>query len=96
MLRNKTKVQRPLLLLGIALVGLTILAAPPAAFSQSCALCYTQAASAGARMIQALRSGILVLIVPPTAMSIAMVFIVCRKRNQFRQADASSNSNRNW
>jgi hypothetical protein len=35
-------------------------------FSQSCALCYTQAASAGARMIQALRSGILILIVPPT------------------------------
>ncbi len=66
---------------------LALLAAPLPAFSQSCALCYTQAASAGARMIQALRSGILILIVPPTFMSLGMIFIVYRKRNQFRQAE---------
>ena len=35
------------------------------AYSQSCALCYTQAAAATARFIEALRSGILLLIVPP-------------------------------
>jgi hypothetical protein len=96
MLRNKFKAQKPLLLMGIALIGLAALAAPQPAFSQSCALCYTQAASAGARMIQALRSGILVLIVPPTAMSIAMIFIVYRKRNQFRQADTALKPNSNW
>src|SRR6202165_3285794 len=96
MLRGKMKVEKPLLLIGIALVGLTMLAAPLPAFSQSCALCYTQAASAGARMIQALRSGILILIVPPTFMSVGMIFIVYRKRNQFRHPDDAPDSDRNW
>jgi hypothetical protein len=96
-LRRKMKVERPLLLIAVALVGLAMLAAPLPAFSQSCALCYTQAASAGTRMIQALKSGILVLIVPPTFMSIGMIFIVYHKRNQVRQDDdAPDDSDRNW
>src|SRR5258706_5086948 len=85
--REKVRVRRPLLTVAIALVGLLMLAAPLPAFSQSCSLCYTQAASAGARMIQALRSGILILIVPPTSMSVGMIFIAYRKRNQFRPDD---------
>jgi hypothetical protein len=96
MLRRKMNVEKPLLLIGIALVGLTMLAAPLPAFSQSCALCYTQAASAGARMIQALRSGILILIVPPTFMSVGMIFIVYRKRNQCRRDDDAPDSGGNW
>ena len=80
---------------GAALVGLAMLAAPLPAFSQSCSLCYTRAASAGTRMIQALRSGILILIVPPTFMSVGMIFVVYRKRNQFRQDDAPE-SGRSW
>ena len=101
MLRGKLRVERPFLLIAVALVGLAMLAAPLPAFSQSCALCYTQAASAGARMIQALRSGILILIVPPTFMSVGMIFIVYRKRNQFRQDDDVRDDNppdsdRNW
>jgi len=94
MLKGKMKVERPLLLIAIGL-GLAMLVAPLPAFSQSCALCYTQAASAGARMIQALRSGILILIVPPTFMSVGMIFIVYRKRNQFRRDDAPA-SDRSW
>ena len=86
-LRRKRKVERPLLLIAVVLVGLAMLAAPLPAFSQSCALCYTQAASAGTRMIQALKSGILILIVPPTFMSVGMIFVVYRKRNQVRQDD---------
>jgi hypothetical protein len=35
-------------------------------------------------MIEALRSGILILIVPPTLMSVGMVFVVLHKQNQFR------------
>ena len=96
MLREKMEVERPFLLIGIVLVALAMLAAPLPAFSQSCALCYTQAASAGARMIQALRSGILILIVPPTLMSVGMIFVVYRKRNQFRQVDYTPESDRNW
>jgi len=95
-LRAKLWVEKPFLLVGIALVALVMLSAPLPAFSQSCALCYTQAASAGARMIEALRSGILILIVPPTLMSVGMIFIVYRKRNQFRQAADAPDSDRNW
>jgi hypothetical protein len=98
MLRNRFGLRKPLLAVGIAFVGLALLG-PPRAFSQSCALCYTQAASAGVRMIQALRSGILILIVPPTFMSICMVFIIGRKRNQFRQEESDQDapgSDRSW
>ncbi len=90
------KIDMPLRLMGIAIVGLAILTLPLPAFSQNCALCYTQAASAGARMIQALRSGILVLIVPPTLMWAVVTVILYRKRNQFRQADDAPDSDRNW
>ena len=90
------KVRRPLLTIVISLLGLAMLATPLPAFSQSCSLCYTQAASAGTRMIQALRSGILILIIPPTFMSVGMIFIVYRKRNQVRQDHDAPDSDRNW
>jgi len=57
------------------------------ALAQSCALCYTQAASSGAHMIQALRSGILILIAPPTFMSIGLIFVCYNKRNKTRRLD---------
>ena len=96
MFRGKMRVERPFLLIGVVLVALSMLAAPVPTLSQNCALCYTQAASAGDRMIQALRSGILILIVPPTFMSIGMIFIVYRKRNQFRQTDNAPGSYHSW
>ncbi len=89
------KPSRSLWILGIALVGLIILLAPVPAFAQSCALCYTQAASSGSRMIQALRSGILILIAPPTFMAAGMIFICYRKRNQTRDDDGDE-SDREW
>lgn len=92
----RIRVQRPFLLIGVALLGLFLLAAPLPVVAQSCSLCYTQAASSGSRMIQALRSGILILIVPPTFMSIGMIFIVYRKRNQFRQGDDAPKPDRSW
>ncbi len=80
----------------IVVAALVLLATPLPARAQSCALCYTQAASAGARMIQALRSGILILIVPPTLMSIGMIFIVYRKRNRFRETAGTAESGAIW
>jgi hypothetical protein len=79
--------------LGLAAVGgLLLFAAAAPAMAQGCALCYTQAAASGSRMIQALRSGILILIVPPTFMSVAMVVIMYRKRHQIRlPGDADCN-----
>lgn len=76
---------------GLALVvGAALLTAVPA-FSQSCALCYTQASSSGSRMIAALKSGILVLVVPPTLGSIGMIFVVYSKRNQVRRREEEEN-----
>ncbi len=84
---NRWKDKSLSLLRRVLLGGFSLLAvlAPVPAFSQSCALCYTQAASSGSRMIQALRSGILVLIVPPTIGSIGLILVVHRRTNQVRR-----------
>jgi hypothetical protein len=96
-IKATVKLWRPVAIGGIALVGLIILLAPAPAFAQSCALCYTQAASSGARMIQALKSGILILVAPPTLMSIGLIFVCYRKRNQTRDhADPDSSSRQDW
>jgi hypothetical protein len=90
------KYSRSIWIFGIALVALVVLMTPTPVFAQSCALCYTQAASSGARMIQALKSGILILIAPPTLMSIGLVFVCYRKRNQTRDNDEGDESDREW
>lgn len=77
-------------------LGLSLLLASLPALSQSCALCYTQAASSGSHMIQALRSGILILIVPPTFMSIGLIFVCYSKRNKTRRLDDSNRRNNGW
>ena len=83
--------------LALIVVGVAVLfASPLPAMAQSCALCYTQAASAGSRMIEALKSGILILIVPPTLMSIGMVFIMYRNRNRCRDAADTVESETVW
>jgi hypothetical protein len=90
------KIERSLRWVSVALGGLALVVFSPAAFSQSCALCYTQAASSGSRMIEALRSGILVLIIPPTLMWLVIAAIMYSKRNQFKRADNAAGSNANW
>jgi hypothetical protein len=82
---------RSVLLLLFALGALSL-----PAFSQNCALCYTQAASTGARMIHALQSGILILVTPPTCMSVALLFIVHHKRNQVRRPETMGKSGQDW
>jgi len=67
-------------------VALTL---PPLAFSQGCALCYTQAAGSGSRMIAALRSGILILAVPPTLFCVGITWMAYKKRNQFNEDHAA-------
>jgi hypothetical protein len=87
MMVSGIRVARPFLLFGVGAIALLMLAAPRPAAAQSCALCYTQAASSGNRMIQALKSGILILIVPPTLISVGMIFVLYHKRYQVRPAD---------
>jgi len=83
-------------LLGLVWIALVVLVAALPAFSQNCALCYTQAASSGARMIQALKSGILILIIPPTLGSIGMIFVVRHKRNQVRRTESADEFRQDW
>src|ERR1700739_3890544 len=72
-----------------AVVLLAVLLLSGSAFSQGCALCYTQAASSGNRMIPALRKGILILVIPPMFLSIGVSVLAYRKRNQFRDGGPS-------
>jgi hypothetical protein len=70
----------------IRLFGLAgVLLAPSVAFAQNCALCYTQASASGSRFIHALRSGILVMVIPPMLICIGISVMAYRKRNQFNE-----------
>jgi hypothetical protein len=93
-MKSSRSISRSVLILG-AVVGLIILLSPVPALAQSCALCYTQAAASGSRMIQALKSGIIILIAPPTLMTIGLIFVCYRKRNQTRYDDGGE-SDRDW
>lgn len=62
-----------------------ILLAPALTCAQNCALCYTQAAGSGSRMIAALRSGILILAIPPTLICCGIAWMAYKKRNQFNE-----------
>jgi hypothetical protein len=48
--------------------------------AQSCALCYTTVAGGGPGVASALRTGILVLLVPPVMLFSALVLVVLRWR----------------
>jgi hypothetical protein len=83
--RNQNKSLSWLRTLLLAVMALFSVAAPIPSFAQSCALCYTQAASSGSKMIQALRSGILILIIPPTIGTVGLILVVHRRTNQIRR-----------
>lgn len=93
---RKLRIGRCLRLVGIALAVLVALTLPPPAFSQGCALCYTQAAASGARMIRALRSGIVILMIPPVSLCLGAMFLTYRKRNQCNRADARVEPGSDW
>ena len=95
-MKDKIELSRRQRWLFFATVAALLLLAALAAFSQSCALCYTQAASSGSKMIQALKSGILVLVIPPTLASIGLIFVVRRKSNQVRRTDDREDPGQDW
>jgi|NGEPerStandDraft_6_1074524.scaffolds.fasta_scaffold174449_2 energy-coupling factor transporter transmembrane protein EcfT len=67
-----------------------VLLMPFALFGQGCALCYTQAAGSGAKMIAALKSGILVMMFPPMGICVFFTIMGYRKRNKFYELDSNS------
>ncbi len=80
----------------VALTGALVLAANAACYAQSCALCYTQAAASGHRFIQGLKTGILVLIVPPMFMSVGITILAYKKRNRTNDLKESEKSDNDW
>jgi len=78
------------------IAGLFVLAANAVGHAQSCALCYTQAAASGHRFIQGLRTGILVLIIPPVFMSAGITVLAYKKRNRTNDREQSGNTNNGW
>ena len=66
------------------------LVTPALSFAQNCALCYTQAAGSGSRMIHALKSGILILVIPPMCICVGLTVMAYKKRNQFNEDSESS------
>ena len=53
------------------------------AYAQGCAMCYTSASAARAGAIQALRSGILILLVPALMMFGGIFIVIYRSRDRF-------------
>jgi hypothetical protein len=79
------KMNTPVGFLKRSSAAVALLLLPALADAQNCALCYTQAAGSGQRFIAALRSGILILMIPPMAISIGIAVMAYRKRNQFNE-----------
>ena len=67
--------------LGLAGLAFLLLVSPTHLHAQGCAMCYQSAASSGARLLHALKNGIVILMIPPLLMSGAFVRLVYRRRN---------------
>ena len=80
--------QKSLQYLKLGLVGLALLLllSPSDLYAQGCAMCYQSAAASGARLIHALKSGIVVLIIPPLLMTGVFARLVYQRRNLFNEA----------
>jgi hypothetical protein len=70
---------------------------PSLTWAQGCALCYTQAAGSGSRVIQALKSGILILVIPPMLICLGITWMAYKKNNEFNEelpADVSESGSK--
>ena len=70
-------------------VLIALLAVPALASAQGCAMCYNNAAAANPAAIHALRSGILVLMIPPVLIFTGVCLFALRNRNRFNDGNAA-------
>jgi len=63
-----------------------LLSSSALAYAQGCAMCYTSAAASKAGALHALRSGILILLVPVFVMCAGIFVVIYRSRNRFCSA----------
>ena len=83
MSREIFKSSRKRLASATALVLLLGLAAPHA-LAQGCAMCYQTAAAAGAPGREALRHGILILLLPAVGLFLGICSLICHRSNVTR------------
>ena len=69
-----------------AVAGIVVFACSSVAWAQSCPLCYRAAAAAKGGALQALRSGILILMIPPVLIVGGIAVLAVRGRNRFNAA----------
>ncbi len=67
----------------IASAAFLLLLNPAALHAQGCAMCYQTAASSGAKLIAALRHGILLLMFPPLLIFGGIIGLAYSRRNEF-------------
>ncbi len=83
-MRDKLNITRRMCQVVLGTAALALLFTPVTGFAQSCSLCYTQAAASTLRFIQALRSGILILMIPPMFLSVGITVLTYQRRNSYR------------
>ncbi len=69
--------------------GVVALATSTVAWAQSCPLCYRAAAASKAGALQALRSGVLILMIPPVLIFGVVTMMAVRGRDRFNDRDAA-------
>ena len=67
--------------IGLAGLAFLLLTSPTYLHAQGCAMCYQSAAASGARLIHALKNGIVILMIPPLLMTGFFARLVYRRRN---------------
>jgi hypothetical protein len=70
-------------ILKYAVASLIAGASSAALYAQGCAMCYQSAAASGPRAIQALRSGVLILMLPPVLITFGITIMAYRRRNLY-------------
>jgi hypothetical protein len=65
----------------------TLLALPHALHAQGCAMCYQNAAASGPRSIRALKTGIIVLMVPPALITLGFFHLAYKKRDSYNETE---------
>jgi len=68
--------------------GLAMVLKPVLLHAQGCAMCYTSAAAAKTAAIEALRNGILVLLIPPVLMTTAIFALALCRQDRFNDQAA--------
>jgi len=74
--------------LGLRVLQVMLILAAPV-FAQSCAMCYTTVAGGGQGVINALKSGIIVLLIPPLLLFTGLIVTILRWKQAHPESQQS-------